>query len=108
MDIIQKPALSNLLWLCLLTLEHVVEAQRPGFPPTPAPEEEEVEDIGALKRFLHKLGVDLDPSDLIVGFIVLSVVAVAGWYFWKMKKTMKLRRQLISQQVARQKTRIKS
>ena len=59
----------------------MVESQRPGYPPTPEPEEEE-DDIGPFKRFLHKFGVDLDPGDLIVGLIVLSVVAAAGWYFW--------------------------
>ena len=56
-------------------------SQRPGYPPTEAPEEEEEEQVSAFKRFLHKFGVDLDPSDVIMGLLLICGVSVAGWYF---------------------------
>lgn len=45
-------------------------------------EEEEFEEISPFKRFLHKLGVDLDPSDVIVGLVLLVLIGGAGLYFW--------------------------
>jgi hypothetical protein len=69
----------------LLALISTVECQRPGYPPTEAPEEEE-EEISAFKRFLHKFGVDLDPSDVIVGLLLIAGISCAGLYFYKMKK----------------------
>ena len=57
---------------------------RPGYlqqlVPTEAPEEE-VDDIGPFKRFLHKFGVDLDPSDVIVGLLLIAGISCAGFYF---------------------------
>ena len=65
----------------MIALISTVECQRPGYPPTQAPEEEEVDDIGPFKRFLHKFGVDLDPSDVIVGLLLIAGISCAGFYF---------------------------
>lgn len=73
--------------------EHLVDAQggstnflHPGKPVKG--EEDTVEEVSSFKRFLHKLGVDLDPSDVIVGLVILALIAGAAFYFIKMKKGM--------------------
>jgi len=71
--------------------DHMVEAQastnflNPG-QPVKGEEDLPVEEIGGFKRFLHKLGVDLDPSDVIVGLVVLSLIGGAAWYFMSTEK----------------------
>jgi len=68
-----------------LTLVNEVYAQastnflNPGAPVKG--EEKDFEEISPFKRFLHKLGVDLDPSDVIVGLVILCLIGGAGWYF---------------------------
>lgn len=78
-----------------LTFLGLVEAQggvstnflNPGKPVKG--EEEEFANISPLKRFFHKFGMDLDPSDVIVGVLILAFVGGAGWYAWKMKQDEK-------------------
>jgi len=76
----------------LLILNDIVAAQGPRAtnflnPGEPTKEEEgKYDDISGFKRFLHKLGVDLDPSDVVVGLIILALIGGAVLYFMKMQK----------------------
>lgn len=78
-----------------LTFLETVEAQggvstnflNPGKPVKG--EEEEFENISPLKRFFHKFGMDIEPSDLIVGVVILGLIGGAGYYAWKMKQEEK-------------------
>ena len=78
---LNKSIASMVMSYLMIALISTVECQRPGYPPTQAPEEEEVDDIGPFKRFLHKFGVDLDPSDVIVGLLLIAGISCAGFYF---------------------------
>ena len=69
-------------------LQEVVEAQGSGpstnflNPGKPVKgEEDQVEEISSFKRFLHKFGLDLDPSDVIVGGILVVGISCAAFFF---------------------------
>ena len=78
--------MTHYLAVYLTLLHQVCEAQggstnflQPGKPVKG--EEEDHQEISGFKRFLHKLGVDLDPSDVIVGLVILCAIGVAAWFF---------------------------